>query len=373
MKNDNDFNVAITSLSGSKISIFLKLTRKYGIEKRYYIRWFNSFIVSCICTIFGWFDKIVYTLKPKPKDLKDPVFIIGHWRSGTTFLHNLMCLDSNAGYTTTYQTVFPNNLFAFQWLFKPIVRLLMPDKRPVDNVKLNVDYPQEEEFALNNEYVFSYYNWWYFPKSTRAITDEYLLAKTAQPTEVEKFKNNYKRFVNRCLMNTKGKRFISKNPPNTSRIPWLLEMYPNAKFIFIHRNPYEVVRSTFNFYKSILPPIQLQSVDEDELMESILYSYTSMIEKYYIDKDLLSNKNLMEINYSDLVDAPKKIIASVYKNLLREDFGNIEGPLMDTIKNKHSLKEYSYGKNYIDQINSSLGWLIKKQGYQLLFPTDYKG
>ena len=365
MKKEQDFNVPITSLSGSKISVFLRLTNKYGIEKRYFIRWFNSFLVSCICTIFGWLDKLVYTLKPKPKDLKDPVFIIGHWRSGTTFLHNLMCLDENVGYTTTYQTVFPNNLFAFQWLFKPIVKLLMPDKRPVDNVKLDADYPQEEEFALNNEYVYSYYNWWYFPKKIKSITDEYLLAKTADPKEVLKFKNNYKRFVKRCLMNTQGNRFISKNPPHTARIPWLLEMYPNAKFIFIHRNPYEVVRSTFNFYKSILPPLQLQSIGEEELRDSVLYTYSAMIEKYYIDKNLLYKDNLLEIAYADLIDDPKKIIADIYTNFLNEDFSKIEGVINDTINNKHSLKEYRYERSYIDKINNSLEWLIKKQKYEL--------
>ena len=147
-------------------------------------------------------------------------------------------------------------------------------------------------------------------------------------------------------------------------------MYPNAKFIFIHRNPYEVVRSTFNFYKSILPPLQLQSISEDELMESILYSYSSMIEKYYFDKNLLSSNNLMEISYTDLVAEPKKIIASVYKNLLQEDFTKTEGAIRDKIKNKHSLKEYRYEKNYIDKINNSLEWLIKKQGYKVLFPEE---
>ena len=365
MKKDRNFNVPITSLSGSKISVFLRLTKKYGVEKRYYIRWFNSFLISCICTIFGWFDHLVYALKTKPKDLKDPVFILGHWRSGTTFLHNLMCLDNNVGYPTTYQTVFPNNIFAFQWLFKPIVKILMPSKRPVDNVKLDADYPQEEEFALNNEYVYSYYNWWYFPNKIKSITDEYLLAITAQAREVEKFKNNYKRFVKRCLMNTNGKRFISKNPPNTARIDWLLEMYPNAKFIFIHRNPYEVVRSTFNFYKSILPPLQLQSISEEALMESILYTYSSMIEKYYMDKKMLSDKNLMEISYTDLIDDPKQIIGSIYKNLLQEDFSKIEGAITKTIESKHALKDYNYEKEYIDRINKSLDWIIKKQGYKL--------
>ena len=370
MKKDRNFNIPITSLSGSKISVFLRLTKKYGIEKRYYIRWGNSFLISCICTIFGWFDQLIYFFKSKPKNLKDPVFIIGHWRSGTTFLHNLMCLDGNAGYPTTYQTVFPNNLFAFQWLFKPIVKLLMPSNRPVDNVKLDVDYPQEEEFALNNETVFSFYNWWYFPKYFNAIADEYLLAKTSKPKEIKKFKDNYKRFVMRCLTNTKGKRFISKNPPNTARIPWLLEMYPNAKFIFIHRNPYEVVQSTFNFYKSILPALQLQSIEEEKLMELIITTYNAMIHKYYVDKNILSNKNLMEIEYTELIDKPKNIIAAIYNDFILEDFGAIERIISKTITNEHSLKSYKYDKSYIDKINYSLDWLIKKQKYRLLSRSD---
>ena len=189
------------------------------------------------------------------------------------------------------------------------------------------------------------------------------MAKTARVTEIKKFKNNYKRFITRCLINTNGKRFISKNPPNTARIPWLLEMYPNAKFIFIHRNPYEVVRSTFNFYKKILPPLQLQSVDEEQLMTTILSTYSAMIEKYYWDKNMLSTTNLKEIEYSDLIGNPKKIIGSIYKDFLQEDFNKIESTITKTIKSKHTLKHYSYEKSYIERINSSLAWLIKKQEY----------
>lgn len=365
MKKNRNFNTPITSLSGSKISVFLKLSKKYGVETKFYPRWFNSFIISCICTVFGWFDQLIYSLKSKPKNLKDPVFIIGHWRSGTTFLHNLMCLDKEAGYTTTYQTVFPNNIFAFQWLFKPIVKTLMPKKRPIDNVKLNPNYPQEEEFALNNEYIYSYYNWWYFPKKIKAITNEYLLAKTTNVIEISKFKNNYKRFVTRCLMNTNGIRFVSKNPPNTARISLLLEMYPNAKFIFIHRNPYEVVQSTFNFYKSILPSLQLQSINDKQLMESIISTYNLMIQKYYKDKKMLHSKNIMEIAYTDFIDSPKDIVKSIYKNLIQENFSKIESLLDKETTNKHPQKIYQYSKEYINRINTSLKWLIKKQKYEL--------
>ena len=80
----------------------------------------------------------------------DPLFILGHWRSGTTFVHNIFACDKHFGYTTTYQTVFPHLMLWGQPFFKKNMAFLMPDKRPTDNMELKVDLPQEEEFALSN-------------------------------------------------------------------------------------------------------------------------------------------------------------------------------------------------------------------------------
>ena len=56
-------------------------------------------------------------LANKPLE-NDPLFILGHWRSGTTFVHNIFAQDKHFGYTTTYQTVFPHYMMALQGLFK---------------------------------------------------------------------------------------------------------------------------------------------------------------------------------------------------------------------------------------------------------------
>ena len=85
---------------------------------------------------------------------------------------------------------------------------------------------------------------------------------------------------------------------------------------------------------------------------------------------MISTENFMEFEYQDLIDNPKKIIASIYKDLIHEDFDAIDRIISKTITNKHSLKSYKYDKSYIDRINYSLGGLIKKQGYQLLFFAD---
>lgn len=357
----------ITTLAGARFGVFRYVSNKYGVEKSFKSKWLLSGLISVICTFFNIFDRFVYAIKKKPKNLKDPIFIIGHWRSGTTLLHNLMCADPEMGYATTYQTVFPNNLFAFQWLFKLIMKKLMPAKRPVDNVSLHVDYPQEEEFAINNEIPFSFYNWWYFPKNTREIANEYLLDKTAKPADTEAWKTNFKRFVKRSLLNTNGIRFISKNPPHTARVPQILDMYPNAKFIYIHRNPYEVVRSTMAFFKSILPTTQLQEIDDDTLMSDILWVYKELIEKYENDKKNIPSKNLIEITYADLVKAPDTEIQHIYKSLLKDDYKRVEPYVKEYLEGlNHKLKKYEYSEDFLAIVNSQLEEIIKMKGYEVL-------
>ncbi|WP_445725571.1 sulfotransferase family protein [Flavobacterium sp.] len=366
-EDDKQFAFKITTLAGARFGVFRLISKKYGVEKKYKTKWLLTGFVSVISSFLGVFDRLVYALKAKPKNLKDPVFIVGHWRSGTTLLHNLMCSDPETGYPTTYQTIFPNNLFSFQWLFKFVMKSLMPDKRPIDNVKLNVDYPQEEEFALNNEIPFSFYNWWYFPKKTREIANQYLFAISTSKKEVENWRSNFKRFVFRCLINTKGIRFISKNPPHTARIPQLLDLYPNAKFIYIHRNPYEVIRSTIAFYKSILPATQLQDIDEATLISDILWVYKNLMLKYERDKELIPADNLIEITYANLVSKPDEEIKRIYKNLLNDDYMRIEKYVIEYLAGiNHTLKDYKYNKDFLAQVNAELADIIVLKGYEVL-------
>lgn len=99
----------------------------------------------------------------------DPVFILGHWRSGTTFVHNIFAQDDNFCYTTTYQTVFPHLMMFGQPFFKKTMGWLMPNKRPTDNMELAPDLPQEEEFALSNMMPYSFYDFGSFLRSGRNI------------------------------------------------------------------------------------------------------------------------------------------------------------------------------------------------------------
>ncbi|MEZ5084213.1 MAG: sulfotransferase [Bacteroidales bacterium] len=139
--------------------------------------------------------------------------------------------------------------------------MLIPTTRKGDNVILNTDYPQEEEFALGDKDFLCYYYFWMFPRKTKLFYERFLRFQGINEKLATKWKEDYKLLIKKALKNTNRTRFLSKNPPNTARIKVLLDMFPNAKFIFIHRNPVEVFLSTRNFFNKMMPYLQLQKLN----------------------------------------------------------------------------------------------------------------
>jgi hypothetical protein len=313
-------------------------------------------------------DDQVYQHKSKKLEhIKPPVYILGHWRSGTTLLHNLLCSYKNTAYPTTYQTVFPNNLFFLRGLMKRIMQLHLPEHRLVDRVRMHVDYPQEEDFALGNEAGFSFYYWFYYPRDYQRISDEYLSLSHVGSLKAERYRSRYTRFIKRCMLNVRGDQYIAKNPPNMARIPFLQGLFPESRFIYIERNPYEVLHSTFNFFKGFLTTLQLQDMDDETLWEFIFATYLHLYNTYQEDKQLISPSRLFELKYEELVADPAQLLAELEQGIvsdLEPDEEKLKA-LLD-VHSKHRINTYEFESSYIDRVNAQLGPLIQKQGYPLL-------
>ena len=165
----------INTLVGADWDTFKRLTAGQEIDKGFKGKYY---LTKAVCRLLSALkpleDRRYRKLADKPLEM-DPLFILGHWRSGTTFVHNVFACDKHFGYTTTYQTVFPHLMLWGQPFFKKNMAFLMPDKRPADNMELKVDLPQEEEFALSNMMPYTYYNFWFFPKHWAEYRDRYLL------------------------------------------------------------------------------------------------------------------------------------------------------------------------------------------------------
>ena len=151
-----------------------------------------------------------------------PIFIIGHWRSGTTHLHNLLSLDPRFGYVTTLQAISPH-AFLSKWALTPwMIRTFIPKRRPMDNMRFTGDLPQEDEIAMVSLTNYCLYRGFAFPKRMIDLVDETVFFEGAPKAALDEWKAAYRDLLRRATFNMGGKRLVSKSPPNTGRIRLLL-------------------------------------------------------------------------------------------------------------------------------------------------------
>ena len=202
----------------------------------------NSLLAIVQSVLFG--GKIART-----KIQGDPIFVIGHWRSGTTLLHELLVLDERHTYSDTYACFAPRHFLVSGWFLRPLVGMLLPARRPMDNMEAGWDRPQEDEFAMCGMGGRSPYLTLMFPN--RPPQDqEYFDLERLSPKARERWKRRMVWFL-KCITVRRPRRIVLKSPPHTFRIKALLELFPDARFIHIVRNPYVIFPSTIKLWKCL--------------------------------------------------------------------------------------------------------------------------
>ncbi len=134
---------------------------------------------------------------------------------------------------------------------------------------------------------------------------------------IAEFKGKYYRLLQIATIHAEGKQLILKNPVNTARIKLLLEMFPDAKFIHIHRSPYHVFRSNKNMNETLTPITTLQALDftSPEREERLLTVYEEMMQRYLEERSLIPAGNLVEVRFEDLERNPMVEIQRIYAAL----------------------------------------------------------
>jgi hypothetical protein len=298
-----------------------------------------------------------------------PVFIIGHWRSGTTLLHNVLCMDPRAAYMTTSFSILPNNLVTRRF-FRAIIKFFMPPQRPSDNMPFNVDLPQEEGFAFSNCQPNEYYNFFYFPSRYPQFYKRAILHENLTRSEIRDWYDSYERLLKKILINSRGTRLIIKNPINTGRIDKLLKIFPDAKFILIQRNPVTVFLSTRLFFSNLCPTLWFHELDPENIDSMILDVYSRLMEDYNRNKKLIPEGNLMEIRYEDLEKDPEDGLRKIYAGLFNEEFGDFRQyfePYLKTIS-AYKKNKYTVSESVIKEVLNRWGRYMELFSYSL--PDD---
>ncbi|MCL2348305.1 MAG: sulfotransferase [Planctomycetaceae bacterium] len=293
-----------------------------------------------------------------------PVFIIGHWRSGTTLLHEFMIQDRQFTFADTYSCFAPHHFLASRRFMSPMVSLLMPKKRPMDNMAAGLDHPQEDEFALCAMGMPSPYLNIIYPNN-EPIDADFLTLKNVSQHDREKWLDGLEYFL-KCLTVADHKQIILKSPPHTARISTILQRFPDAKFVHIHRNPYTLYASTFNLWMQLAAVHALQRPTGKMFEERIFVMFEEMYKAFAADISLLKPDQWIEVGFKELTSNPVSTLEKIYSYLHLNGFEQVK-PAFETF----AASQKSYRKNKFEtdpaieaKITERWKWYIERYGYE---------
>jgi hypothetical protein len=264
---------------------------------------------------------------------QDPLVIIGHWRTGTTMLHELLGLDPRHTVPTTYECFAPNHFLLTERWVKRWSGFVLPPNRPFDNMAMGWDLPQEDEFALCNLGVPSPYGTIAFPNCPPQ-NDEYFELETLSRRQREHWMKTLHTFLKQVYYRRPG-RLVLKSPPHTFRLPVLLDMFPDARFIHMVRDPVSVFMSTVRLWKAFYVTHGYQKPDFDGLEEYVFHTFCRMHERLEATRPLVPPGRLLDVRYEDLVRDPVGTMQTVYEQLDLGDF-EVAKPAVEAYAAEHA-------------------------------------
>jgi hypothetical protein len=272
--------------------------------------------------------------------VKPPLFILGHYRSGTTHLHNLLSLDAQFAYPTLLQVLYPQTFLTTGAVLRRVMNALMLDKRPQDNMTQGVESPSEDEFALCSATSLSPYMGWVFPRNS-VDYDRYLTFRGVPEDELSRWKAALVWFLKKLAL-VSDRPLLLKSPPHTARVRLLLELFPEARFVHIHRNPYIVFQSTKHTWQTAQPFWRLQRSDDRDADQQIIDTYKTMYDAFFEDRALIPHGQFCEVAYESLEREPLQQIERIYQTLGLSGFPSARtnlGTYLDSIVG-YSKNEY---------------------------------
>jgi len=342
---------------------------KFQIHPKYLLRFLYGITVSTLFLPLRIWESLTFSERIKrtvPKH--DPVFIIGYYRSGTTYMITLFSKDPTKGYVSNVEGYLPTTFLGFPKLTRWIVSASLPEQRPMDNVVMTADEPTEDEYSIGAYEKYSIYHGFIFPRNFRLYSR--YNSFNGLPADLRRWKRRWAWFNKKMTIRYKGRQMVYKNPTATFRIRHLLKMYPNAKFVHIYRNPYEVFSSNVQYHNKVFAIYALQTWDEHEMQETILDNYAEMYACFDRDRDLIPENNLVEVRYEDFIREPMAHMERIYSTLKLDGYERAKSRMQEHVDSQRNYKpnRHILSADFVRRVNDKWGHIIERFGYDRLEP-----
>ncbi len=276
-----------------------------------------------------------------------------------------MARDPHFGYLNNHQAfTFNFSLLSLDKLNK-VLSIFVPGRRPQDNVKVTLGDPAEEEQAFSTTSTRSSIHSFFFPKN-RSYFYKYHLFEGISEHEKCEWQKDYLYILKNIAYYSKMKDLLLKNPHNTGRVKELLELFPDAKFIFIHRDPYTVFSSTKKLYNRMISSQYLQFCSQVEIEQLILEENAMILRKYLSERELIPKGNLVEIGFEALEKTPMEVMDTIYKELQLNGFEDVRPGMeayLDSVKKYKRNTYHPIPQALLDKIHVKWDFWFKEFAY----------
>jgi omega-hydroxy-beta-dihydromenaquinone-9 sulfotransferase len=293
----------------------------------------------------------------RKQPVEKPLFIVSNFRSGSTFVQRTLARDTSTftglrtGDIYLTPSITQRRIVSLLARFDALIgHICEKTLRRLDALSLgklkihsfSLFDPEEDEHLLF--YVWStFFAGFVFPYQDELPPYQYFDTEIAS-VERQRIMAFYRRCIKRHLFATGGRHYIAKNPMFSSRIESLLETFPDARILYLVRNPLEMVPSTISLFGYMWrlfsdPPQRYPRCDE--ILAWTKYWYDHPLE--VIDRE--SPQRCMIVRYDDLMESPDAVFRSIYSRFGYPESDALESLLREAVATAEahsSSHKYSY-------------------------------
>ena len=271
-------------------------------------RWRVSVLVGLsglLVEPLAWLQSLLFARRLRRLQLPDdPIVVIGHWRSGTTYLHQLLACDPAVATARNTLTMAPQVALLLKPWIAPVLKTWMTRTRPIDAVPWGPDDPQEDELGLARLTFDTNMAGMAFPRNYLANFRRHVLVTTRA------YERQWLQFCRLTwLHDGAGKtHWLIKNSVHTARVSLVLRHFPRARFVLLRRTPVDSIRSLVQVKQRLGTLVGLQPVpDQVTQLEETVTAHRELLDAFETSRHLIPDQQLLELDYDDLIHQPLQL------------------------------------------------------------------
>ena len=251
------------------------------------------------------------TQESSSDEISKPIFVIGLPRSGTTYLFDLLHCSNEFRGPLTWEIfqMMPIATSRYQQTYKQIkteaelalLKTLVPKLKNIHPMKAAL--PEECQLITALDF--------------RSISFSY----SSKVPEYASFINNcdyssallwHKRFLQALETTYKPSHWLLKDPCHIQHIPEIISVYPEAKFVFIHRDPKDTIASISSLSAHLRAAFS-KAIDQKEIGRNSLSFWSKAIQDFLAQRTLINESNVIDINFNEFTVNPVNSAETIFR------------------------------------------------------------